>query len=38
LEAVPLRSIAAADIADALVSGWVTRFGLPAIITSGSPV
>jgi hypothetical protein len=30
LEAVPLRSTAAADIADALVSGWVMRFGLPA--------
>jgi hypothetical protein len=38
LEAVPLRSLAAADIADALVSGWVTWFGLPAIITSGRGV
>jgi hypothetical protein len=34
LEAVPLHSTAAANIAHALVSGWVTRFGLPAIKTS----
>jgi cleavage and polyadenylation specificity factor subunit 1 len=34
LEAVPLKTIAAADIADAFISGWVMRFGLPAIITS----
>jgi IS30 family transposase len=34
LEAIPLRDITAADIADALVSGWVTRFSLQGIITS----
>jgi hypothetical protein len=34
LEAIPLRATAAADVADAFVSGWVARFGLPAVITS----
>jgi hypothetical protein len=33
-EAVPLKSIAAADCAHALLHGWVQRFGVPATITS----
>jgi transposase InsO family protein len=33
-EAFPLKSIAAADCAEALVSGWVARFGVPSCLTS----
>jgi transposase InsO family protein len=33
-EAVPLRSITAAAVADAFVAAWVARFGVPAMITS----
>ncbi len=33
-EAFPLASITAADCAGALFSGWVSRFGVPATITS----
>ncbi len=33
-EAVPLSSITAADCARALFDGWVSRFGVPATITS----
>jgi len=34
VEAVPLASTSAADCADALVAGWVARFGVPADLTS----
>ncbi len=34
LEAIPLASITAADCARALFAGWVSRFGVPATITS----
>jgi hypothetical protein len=33
-EAIPLSSITAADCARALFPGWVSRFGVPATITS----
>jgi hypothetical protein len=33
-EAIPLSSITAADCARALFIGWVSRFGVPATITS----
>ncbi len=33
-EAIPLASITAADYARALFDGWVSRFGVPATITS----
>jgi hypothetical protein len=33
-EAFPLASITAADCAKAFFSGWVARFGVPAVITS----
>jgi transposase InsO family protein len=33
-EAVPLRSVTAADVAEAFVAAWVARFGVPATITS----
>jgi transposase InsO family protein len=33
-EAIPLSSIAAADCAAALFSGWIQRFGVPSVITS----
>jgi transposase InsO family protein len=33
-EAVPLRSTTADDCAAALISGWVARFGVPAVLTS----
>jgi hypothetical protein len=33
-EAIPLRSTSATDCADALVSGWVARFGVLAHVTS----
>jgi transposase InsO family protein len=34
LEAVPLKSMAAEDCVDVLISAWVARFGVPSIITS----
>jgi len=34
LEAVPVKTLEAATAADALVAGWVSRFGVPAFITS----
>jgi transposase InsO family protein len=34
LEATPLQTMAAEDFVDALISTWVTRFGVPTIITS----
>ncbi len=33
-EAIPLSSIAAADCAAELFSGWIQRFGVPSVITS----
>jgi hypothetical protein len=33
-EAIPLSSITAADCTRALFAGWVSRFGVPATITS----
>ncbi len=33
-EAIPLSSIAAADCAAALFSGWIQRFGVPSVHTS----
>jgi transposase InsO family protein len=33
-EALPLRSTTADDCAAALISGWVARFGVPAVLTS----
>ncbi len=34
LEAIPLKSMAAEDCVDVLISAWVARFGVPSIITS----
>jgi transposase InsO family protein len=34
LEVVPMRSMEAATCADALIEGWVSRFGVPAILTT----
>jgi hypothetical protein len=34
LEALPVKNLEAATEADALVSGWISRFGVPADITS----
>jgi cleavage and polyadenylation specificity factor subunit 1 len=34
LEALPVKDLEAATAADALVSGWISRFGVPADITS----
>ncbi len=34
LEVVPLKSMAAEDCVEVLISAWVARFGVPAIITS----
>jgi cleavage and polyadenylation specificity factor subunit 1 len=34
LEAVPMCGMEAATWADALVSGWISRFGVPAILTT----
>jgi len=34
LEAVPLRDMEAASVADAFVHSWVARFGVPAQVTS----
>jgi transposase InsO family protein len=33
-EAFPLKATAAADCADALIEGWVSRFGVPVFLTS----
>jgi Integrase core domain/Integrase zinc binding domain len=33
-EAVPLSSITAEACADAFVSGWIARFGVPAVVTT----
>jgi hypothetical protein len=37
-EAIPLANIAAADCADALISGWIARFGVPSQLTSNKGV
>jgi hypothetical protein len=34
VEAIPVKNMEAATIADALFPGWVSRFGVPAVITS----
>jgi len=34
LEAMPLKDLTAAGCADALIAGWISRFGVPAFITS----
>jgi hypothetical protein len=34
LEATPLKSLAAEDCVEALISSWVARFGVPSILTS----
>ena len=34
LEAILLQDMSAASCADALIGGWVSRFGVPALITS----
>ncbi len=34
LEALPMRDIAAASCADALIIGWISRYGVPAQLTS----
>ncbi len=34
VEAIPVKNMEAATIADALVAGWVSRFGVPSVITS----
>lgn len=34
LEAVPLSSTTASAVADALIAGWICRFGVPAELTS----
>jgi len=34
LEALPVKDLEAATAADALVAGWISRFGVPADITS----
>jgi transposase InsO family protein len=33
-EAIPLKSATAGDCADGLISGWISRFGVPSILTS----
>jgi hypothetical protein len=33
-EAFPLKAVATADCVDALISGWVAQFGVPALITA----
>ncbi len=33
LEAIPLQDMSAASCADALIGGWVSRFGVPTLIT-----
>jgi hypothetical protein len=34
-EAIPIAAISTVDCANALFQGWVSRFGVPAVITSG---
>jgi transposase InsO family protein len=34
LEATPVRDMAAATCADTLITAWVARFSVPAVITS----
>jgi hypothetical protein len=34
LEALPMRDIAATSCADALIAGWISRYGVPAQLTS----
>ncbi len=34
VEAIPVKNMEAATVADSLVAGWVSRFGVPAVITS----
>ncbi len=34
LEAIPLQDMSAGSCSDALISGWVSRLGVPTIITS----
>jgi transposase InsO family protein len=34
LEALPMRDIAAATCADTLIAGWISRYGVPAQLTS----
>jgi hypothetical protein len=34
LEAAPLRTMEAAVCADAFIATWVTRFGVPATVTT----
>ena len=34
VEAVPIKTMAAADCADAFIAAWVSRFGVPAALTS----
>ncbi len=34
MEAIPLANTAAAEVPAALLSGWICRFSVPAIITS----
>jgi hypothetical protein len=34
LEAIPLQDMSAASCADALIGSWVSRFGVPTLITS----
>jgi transposase InsO family protein len=34
LEAVPLRGVEAATCADAFIEGWISRFGVPAVLTT----
>jgi transposase InsO family protein len=34
LEAIPLKDMSTASCADALIGGWVSRFGVPSLITS----
>jgi IS30 family transposase len=33
-EVIPVRSTSAASCADALISGWISRFGVPEQVTS----
>ena len=33
-EAIPLASISTKDVADAFLSGWITRYGLPSDVSS----
>jgi hypothetical protein len=33
LEALPVKDVEAATAADALVTGWISRFGVPTDIT-----